>query len=297
MIAVIGAGAALFFAALYLTLRVSIRRAKVQIKEIIDDAPTNRKLRFDSPDKELERLLTEVNRLLAFRQRDLILHERKEREIRKQISNISHDLRTPLTSLLGYIELLQEEGISSEEREEYVKVAEKRARTLQSLVNGFYDLSRIEARDYPIVMEQTDLQLLLQRVLADYYGEIVSAGFQVELELPEASLPIKADDEVVMRIYMNLLQNTLKHGKRTLHVFQGMKDGRCMTIISNETESMRATDVPHLFERSYTSNVARNEQNTGLGLAVAKELMEGMGHSVRAEFNEPVFRIYLEWSS
>jgi len=295
LIAVVFAGAAFLFAALYFLLRRSVKLASEQVKEIIEDAHTNRQIRIQSPDKQLEKLLAEVNRLLEARQTDRIVHERKEREIRKQISNITHDLRTPLTSMLGYVQLLQEDDVTADEAQEYLKVVEKRAQALRSLIVGFYDLSRIEARDYPVVMQQSDLQILLKRVLADYYPEFAAAGFRVNLDLSEAGCIVSADEEIVARIYMNLLQNVLKHGRNSLTVFQGMKDGRYIAAFANETDSLREDDVPRLFERSFTANQARTEHNTGLGLAVVKELMQQMGYRVRAEYSAPVFTVYLEW--
>jgi len=295
MEAVVFASAAILFAALYLLLRRSVKLAADQIRQIQSSPHTNRQINYHSPDKQLEALLVEVNRLLSAKQADRILHERKEREIRKQIANITHDLRTPLTSMLGYIELLQEDNISAEEAQEYLAIVENRARVLRSLIGGFYDLSRIEAHDYPVILQKIDLQALLKRALADYYPEISAAGFQVVLDLPEGSCPVIADEEIVMRIYMNLLQNVLKHGQRSLYLFQGVKDGQYVTILSNETSTLQETDFPHLFERSFTADRARTEQNTGLGLAVVKGLMQQMGYRVHAEYIAPLFTIYLEW--
>ncbi|WP_042205177.1 sensor histidine kinase [Paenibacillus durus] len=292
---VVFAGAAILFAALYLLLRRSVKLAAEQIRHIQFDLRTNRLIHFRSPDKQLEALLVEVNRLLSARQAERILHERKERQIRKQIANITHDLRTPLTSMLGYIELLQEDNISAEEAQEYLTVVENRAKALRSLIGGFYDLSRIEAGDYPVLLHKVNLQVLLKRALFDFYPEITAAGFQVTLDLSEGNCSVIADEEIVMRIYMNLLQNVLKHGHRSLHLFQGVKEGKCVTILSNETSSLQEEDLPNLFERSFTADRARTEHNTGLGLAVVKGLMQQMGYRVHAEYNVPLFTIYLEW--
>lgn len=295
MAAVIFAGAALLFAALYFMLRGSLKHAVKQLREIRPDVQTNRQVRFHYPDRHLEELLEEVNRLLASRQTERILHERKEGQIRKQIADITHDLRTPLTSMLGYVELLQEEGVHSEDAADYLNVVKKRSEALRALIASFYDLSRIETGDYPVLMQPVDLQLLLKRVLADFYTDFMTAGFNVKVELQETSHYIMADEEIATRIYMNLLQNVMKHGQKSLHVFQGVKDGVWVTMISNETAHLQPEDIPYLFERSFTSNRERSDQNTGLGLAVVKGLVQQMGYEVYAEYSEPMFMICLRW--
>jgi signal transduction histidine kinase len=295
MVTFVLASATILFATLYWLLRRSVKLATNQIKQILKDRHTNQHIHLHSPDKQLEALLVEVNHMISAQQAERILHERKEGQIRKQIANISHDLRTPLTSMLGYIELLQEKHISTEKAEEYLLVVEKRTKALRSLISSFYELSLIEAGDYLMVLQKTDLQVLLKRALADHYPEISAAGFQVDLELSDENCFVIADKESVMRIYLNLLQNVLNHGQRSLHLFQGVKDGKLVTMISNETSSLLKEDLPHLFQRSFTANRARTERNTGLGLAVVKGLMDQMGYSVRAEYDAPLFTVFLEW--
>ncbi|WP_270168497.1 sensor histidine kinase [Paenibacillus sp. SYP-B4298] len=295
MVTFVLASATILFATLYWLLRRSVKLATDQIKQVLKDRHTNRRIHLHSPDKQLEALLVEVNHMISVQQAERILHERKEVQIRKQIANISHDLRTPLTSILGYIELLQEKPISTEQAEEYLLVVEKRTKALRSLISSFYELSLIEAGDYLLVPQKIDLQVLLKRALADHYPEISAAGFEVVLELADENCFVIADEESVMRIYLNVLQNVLNHGQRSLHLFQGVKDGKLVTMISNETSSLLKEDLPHLFQRSFTANRARTKRNTGLGLAVVKGLMQQMGYDVRAEYHEPLFTVYLEW--
>ena len=296
MVTFVLASATILFAALYWLLRRSVKLATDQIKQVLKDRHTNRHIHFRSPDKQLEALLVEVNHMLSAQQAERILHERKEEQIRKQIANISHDLRTPLTSMLGYIELLQEKHISTEEAAEYLLVVEKRTKALRSLISSFYDLSLIEAGDYHVVLQKIDLLVLLERALANLYPEISAAGFEVILELSDEHCYVIADEESVMRIYMNILQNVLNHGQRSLHLFQGVKEGKLVTMISNETSSLQEGDLPHLFQRSFTANRARTERNTGLGLAVVKGLMQQMGYHVHAEYQAPLFTVCLEWN-
>lgn len=286
----------LVFASLFFLLRGSIRHAKNQLKQINAHPGTNRQVHLHLPDKGLEELLVEVNKILAVKQQEQILYQKQEQEIRTQIANITHDLRTPLTSILGYLALAKEEGVANKYAKDYLDIAENRAKTLQALVSGFYDISRIEANDYPVTLQKVDLNYLIKRILADYYKEICDAGFDVTLDLQDEAHLVIADENCVMRVFTNLLQNVLKHGTASMHIFQGVQAGRYITVVSNQTLSIQPEDVPHVFERSFTADKTRTNQNTGLGLPVVKWLMEMMGYSVSAQYDSPVFSIRLDWS-
>lgn len=283
------------FALLFFLLRRSIRYAKKQLKRINAHPDTNRQVYLQSPDKALEELLVEVNKLLTAKQQEQILYQRQEQEIRTQIANITHDLRTPLTSILGYLELIKEE-VTNKDARDYLNIVENRAKAMQALVSGFYDLSRLEANDYPLTLKKVDLNYLLKRILADYYLEFYDADFDVTLDLQDEAYMVIADENCIMRVFSNLLQNVLKYGTASMHIFQGMQDGRYVTVISNQVLSMKAEDVPHVFERSFTADKTRTNQNTGLGLTVVKWLMEMNGYSVTAQYDSPVFSIRLDWS-
>ena len=168
----------LLAAVLYLQYRRSraLRRAAQDLKDA-RSAPGTR-LRLYAPNKELEGLLTQINGLLEDRERETRALRSRDDCLRRQIANVSHDLRTPLTSLLGYLQLLGSENLSQEERLHYLEIIEGRARVLQDLITSFYDLSRIEGGEYPLELQAVDLRRALERdyglelqLLADNPGD------------------------------------------------------------------------------------------------------------------------------
>ena len=118
-----------------------------------------------APNAAAEELLTAINTLLDLREQEERDYSRQERAIRQQIANISHDLRTPLTSILGYLQLLEGEGLTAEERREYLAIVQGRAKALQSMIVSFYDLSRLEGGEYPLSRERVDLYHVLRRLV------------------------------------------------------------------------------------------------------------------------------------
>lgn len=152
------------------TLEKDIRSCARQLREL-PGAP----VRMAAPNRAAEELLASINALLRLRQDDAAEHRRQERAIRQQISNISHDLRTPLTSILGYLQLLEGDSLTQEERGEYLEIVRGRAKSLQSLITSFYELSRLEGGEYPLSREKVDLYHILSELAAEFYNDFEEA--------------------------------------------------------------------------------------------------------------------------
>lgn len=128
-----------------------------------------KRLRLASPDRPVEELLAQINGLLEDREQETRALREQEESLRRQIANVSHDLRTPLTSILGYLQLLESERLTSQQRRHYLEIVSDRARVLQDLITAFYDLSRIEGGEYPLDLQPVDLRRALEPLLAGFY--------------------------------------------------------------------------------------------------------------------------------
>lgn len=257
---------------------------------------TTVRLSLACPSAGVEALLVCLNELLELRQAEGVAYREKERAMRQQIANVSHDLRTPLTSILGYLQLLEGEDLSPEKRAEYLRVIEGRARTLQTFIAAFYDLSRIEGGELPLEREKVDLGRLLSDQLAGAYEQIEQAGLEMEVELAEGLPPVWADGGAAARIVSNLLTNALRHGTGTLSVKLYREGAQIVSSFSNPAPDMTVEDAAHVFERFYTGDKMRTGQSTGLGLAIVKALAERMGHTARARWEDGVFTIEVRWN-
>ena len=151
-------------------LRKTIAKTIEQMKEMELQPEKNRKLKAITADNQFQRLLSVINKVYLARQEERIGYQRKETKIRNDIENISHDLRTPLTSVLGYLELMEDSN-SEEERQEYLGIVRKRARLLQSFIQDFYELSIAEGDKYPLVLENIEVQSILKECMVAYYHE------------------------------------------------------------------------------------------------------------------------------
>ena len=277
-----------------ITLENGLRRAARQMRAQMANETTAR-LALPCPSAGAEELLACLNELLELRQRERADYRRKEQELRRQIADVSHDLRTPLTSILGYLQLLEGEELPLEKRREYFRVIEGRARTLQAFIASFYDLSRIEGGELPLEREKVDLARALSDQLAAAYEQIEEAGLAMEVEITDHLPPVWADSGAVTRIFSNLLTNALRHGTDALSVRLYREGGCVVSAFTNRADDLTAEDAAHVFERFYTADKMRTGQSTGLGLAIVKALAERMGHATGARWENGMFTVEVRW--
>ena len=254
-----------------------------------------KRLRLASPDRPVEELLAQINGLLEDREQETRALREQEESLRRQIANVSHDLRTPLTSILGYLQLLESERLTPQQRRHYLEIVSDRARVLQDLITAFYDLSRIEGGEYPLDLQPVDLRRALEPLLAGFYEDFERAGFQVTVELDEHLPPVLADPGAVTRILTNLIGNALKHGRAALTIRLYASGGQLVIAFSNDAPGLSPEDLSRVFERFYTADQMRTGQNTGLGLAIVKALAQRMGHTPFAELDDGTFTVGVRW--
>lgn len=272
----------------------ALKEAAAQLEELVRGDSTTR-LRMAVPNRAAEELLEEVNRLLEQRREDQSHWLERERSLRQQIANVSHDLRTPLTSILGYLQLMEGEDLPEEERREYLAVVESRARALQSLITGFYDLSRLEGGEYPLEREPVNLYTSLSGLLAAFYNDFTDKGFDMTVELEENLPPVQADSGGVLRVFTNLIRNALDHGRGRMTIKLYREGEQVVSLFSNETDELTEEDLPRVFDRFFTSDKMRTGRNTGLGLAIVKTLTQQMGCGVTAALEDGMFAIRVTW--
>lgn len=251
-------------------------------------------LHLAAPHRASEELLSQVNGLLRDGEDERSDFRRREQALRRQIANVSHDLRTPLTSILGYLQLLDSPQVTEEQRGEYLAIITSRAKVLQGLITSFYDLSRLEAGEYPIVRERVDLREVIGALLAAFYDEL-EAHFTVQVDLPQDLPQVWGDRAAMTRVYTNLIRNALEHGSDTLTISAAKEGDGVVTRFINGGAELAAEDLPHVFDRFYTSDQTRSGHNTGLGLAIVKTLTEKMLGTVAAELTAGNFSVILYW--
>lgn len=275
-----------------ISLRKALRLIREDLKEINDGDFPRRHLTVETPDSCLQSLAGEMNRYMdtawARSRRESI----REQEMRAEITNISHDLRTPLTSILGYLELIEEEALSDEQKEN-MDVVLRRASYLNQLIAQLYEFSRLENGELPLNPERLDISYLFKEHILACYGEFEKAGLELTLQLPQQPVWVMADEGGLKRIFHNLTSNCLKYGKKQASVSLECTEGQAVLTCRNAADGLPPGDAEQIFHRFYRKEAPRNAQSSGLGLSVAKLLAEQMGGGMEARLEDGMLAIRL----
>lgn len=259
-----------------------INRLTLELKKLNSEGKIE-KLRLSLPNKNIENLIVEINTLIDDKRKMENIYKEKDMELREAIANMSHDLRTPLTSIMGYVYLLNDDKLDKEERKEYLKIIEKRSLVLNDLITNFYGLSRIQADQYEIKFEPVNLELVLGEIIAAFYETLDYKFGEPEINIEEGLGPVLGDKQALNRIFTNLIENIIKHGEGEVKISLKKKNKYIVMEFSNKAEELESNDVNRIFEKFFTKDRMRTGQNTGLGLAIVKLLVEKQGQKIEAK--------------
>lgn len=251
----------------------------------IQESETDEKLLLFTSDEEIQKLLVALNQILFLNQKNKTMRVASDDSMRKMLANISHDLKTPLTVILGYIEALNEDSqLSFEERNSKLMKIQQKTDEVLVLIRTFFDLAKLESGDVSLKSETFDIGNLTRETLLSSYQLFDGKQFEVAVTIPETPILINGDPSAVKRMIENLLQNVLAYatdGKYLgVHIFS---DRRYVWVnISDKGKGIVEEHQDKVFERLYTLEDSRNKnyQGSGLGLTITKRLVETMNGTI-----------------
>lgn len=270
----------------YAALICAIHTIQKEIDEMNQDLTQNQIVHLPLPDPHLRKLLCSINDSFAAIQKERQRYETREREFQNQIELISHDLRTPLTVILGYIRLFRNSDtvrLSEDENLHHtLNVLEQKAYTLKHLITQFYDYSRLTAGDYELTPEQVDAARMLRESLMGSYQLLEQAQLHIAARIPEHPVWISADPAALERIFLNVFQNAGRYADTFFQITVQEQTDCAVILFENDTSKLSKEDLPYLFDRFYVHDPSRSQGSTGLGLTVARSLAEKMNGSLTA---------------
>ncbi|WP_062051117.1 sensor histidine kinase KdpD [Bacillus sp. JCM 19034] len=280
---------------------IRLRSLKTQIKAMTaqliayNNNETNKKLSMSLIDSELEALAEETNNVIDTLKTIKANKQRTENELKTAISTMSHDLRTPLTSIIGYLQLAQADEIEQKERQAHLSVALKRAKTLESLLHSFFELSVIESADYQLNQERINVRNVMIETLFGFYDRIDHKQIEPTVQMPDHDVWICADRLAITRILENLISNAMTYAEDNITIELIDEDEKMLFIIKNDAPNLKEQEVELLFDRFYMADQARSTHHAGLGLSIVKSLMEKMNGEVKAYKEKETLVISCEW--
>ncbi len=255
--------------------------------DTILDGDTNAVITVASGDRCIKGLAARLNTELCGLRARRIKYENGDRELKEAVTNISHDLRTPLTAILGYLELLEQEE-KSESVKKSLDVIANRAQALKELTGELFQYTVILAQD-KLTLEPIDLREVLEESILSFYGAMKGAEIVPELAISENSVVRQSNRVAMSRVFGNIIGNALKYSDGDFSV-ELRDDGQI--IFKNHARSLDKLHVEKLFDRFYTVQEARG--STGLGLSIARSLVEQLGGSILAEYEDGVLKIVVK---
>lgn len=271
-----------------------LRRAAEEIREAFTDrlsSDTNTLIDVSCRDRQIRRLAETINVQLRILRKERRRFMQGDLELKEAVTNISHDLRTPLTAICGYLDLLEQEQ-ESETAERYLEIISSRAENMKQLTEELFCYCVVTAAsgdasagDMPS-MEETSLNHVLEESISAYYAALKERCVIPDISMPECQVMRRLDRKALCRIFGNILGNTIKYSDGDLQVHLS-EDGEI--VFSNHATGLDKIQVGKLFDRFYTVENARN--STGLGLSIAKALTEQMNGSIQASYREGILSI------
>lgn len=246
---------------------------------------TNVGLMMDCQDKEMLKLAADLDRQLLLLRRARLQYELGDQEIKTAVTNISHDLRTPLTAISGYLQLLKSEKMT-EQAKEYVGVIENRTEAMRQLTEELFSYSVVTTASQYRKEEEVLLGEILEDSIASMYGALVEKNIHLEVRMPEKKIRVNANRSGLMRVFGNIINNALKYSDGDL-LIRLEEDGE--VSFSNHARELDEVEAGKLFQRFYT--VQNGRESTGLGLSIARALVEQMGGKIWARKEEEWFTI------
>lgn len=247
----------------------------------------NRQLRVSLFDRDLTELAAEMNRNLDYQKQLKLQAERSEERLKQSVSDIAHDLRTPLTVIKGNLQMMNRDGSMRETDKGYLSICQDKTETLKNMVDDFFELSVLESDNIPAALSDVDVTRLLVQFVVDHEAVIRAHRLVPDVKLPEKSVIVSLNEQMFSRMLSNLLNNVIKYAedsfRLSMEVLEVGEKAVCRIAFSNGLQSGANPDVEHLFERTYRGNQARQGSGAGLGLYIVKLLADRQGIEVFAE--------------
>lgn len=288
VIAILGIGLAFYY-------RRQIKNVKSQIS-FLNQHETNMLITSDQKSGCVAELTDELNTLIE--QTAALRKEIADNEshLKDTIINLSHDIRTPLTSMDGYFQLLLKSD-DPEERQQYATVISDRLSSLKEMLDELFTYAKLTNKAYEVELSPCAVNEILLSVLFSFYKDIKQRGIEPLVNVPEQDIFIQGNEPALRRIFQNILKNCIEHGNNQLSIRLINTADTVKIYFENDYQTQKPIDANKVFDRFYKADGARSKTSTGLGLSIAKELVERLNGSITSIVQNGLFIIMIEFQN
>ena len=263
--------------------QAKLRAISDKLKEIIEK-DSDEQIAVFTENKDLMELAAQINALLEKYLKIKADYRRSEITSKKMLSNISHDIKTPMTVILGYLEIMQ---LSQTPSGEMLKKVERKAQSVMELINQFFTLSKIESGDMDIELSRVDICEICRESVLDFYELLSNKKFYVKVDMPETPIYIQGNKEALQRILFNLISNVVRYGADGKYLGISLRDDdrNVYVDVTDKGKGIDKAFADSIFDRLFTMEDSRNRniQGNGLGLTIAQNLAQRLGGTITLE--------------
>ena len=263
-----------------LTSIVLVRRVKKQIAEmtdvLVDVKNGNGNRRILSATNELTAPLAyEINEIV-------VAYEKKP--TRQLMTSLSHDVRTPLTTLIGYLDAAHKGLVTGKDRDDYIETARRKAHDLKEYIDVLFDWFKLNSNEFALEIQSVEAAELTRNILIDWIPIFEDKQVEYDIDIPEHPVRVRLDMDSYMRIVNNLIQNVIAHSHADkIKIALSKKENNMELLLADNGVGIEKEDLKHIFERLYKCDKGRSEKGSGLGLSIVHQLVEKMGGSITVE--------------
>ena len=236
-----------------------------------------------------------LNDLLELRRKEKRYYQEKETLIADTYTNLSHDIRTPLTSLDGYFQLM-EACENVEEQRRYLNIIHERIHSLNEMLEELFMFTKLKNESYRLELTSCCINRILKETVFSYYDDWVRREIKPDIQITEEQLYIDGNKQGLSRIIQNVIKNGLDHGEKKIRIVLKREQNRAVLRISNQVIASEQIDIEHVFDRFYKADAARSKTSTGLGLSIVREFVRRMNGEIGAKIEENEFIVEMSFN-
>ena len=272
-----------------LTSIVLVRRVKKQIAEmtdvLVDVKNGNGNRRILSATNELTAPLAyEINEIVVSYESRLSIVRQTEETNRQLMTSLSHDVRTPLTTLIGYLDAAYKGLVTGKDRDDYIEIARRKAHDLKEYIDVLFDWFKLNSDEFALEIQSVEAAELTRNILIDWIPIFEDKQVDYDIDIPEQPVRVRLDTDSYMRIINNLIQNVIAHSHADKIKISLSKQGNNLRLLlADNGVGIEKEDLKHIFERLYKCDKGRSEKGSGLGLSIVHQLVEKMGGNITVE--------------
>lgn len=272
-----------------LTSCLIVRRVKKQIAEMSDaladvkNGNGNRRI-LSASDELIAPLVYEINDIIVSYENRLSAFRQTDETNRQLMTSLSHDVRTPLTTLIGYLDAAHKGIVTGKDRDDYIETARRKAHDLKEYIDVLFDWFKLNSDEFAMEINTVEAGELTRDILIDWIPIFEDKQIEYHIDIPEQPFRVKLDTDGYMRILNNLIQNVISHSHADkIEVILSKQSGNMKILLADNGTGIEKEDLKHIFERLYKCDKGRSEKGSGLGLSIVHQLAEKMNGTITAE--------------